>query len=400
MIAKKVQMPTKPVTQDKFPISAWGGGFEVPLTDEYYQSLADAGFTMISGAKESELDDAARYGLRLYVEEKELAVDVRNFDPAGYRESFRKIYDRIGQHPALAGYFLQDEPPRKNLETVGKIQQIIREIDPAHESYVNLLPIPGEPMYEEYLTDYFNAAKNEWIGYDYYDLPVNGPNLVSGEYWKNLAIVRKFSLEHHLKFRFVLLSAAHFGYRIPSLYDLNFQAFSALAYGARGLEYFTYTDPELVNFHGAPLDSFGCKTPTWYAAAAVNKRIQVLAPILNRLESMAVYHFSNAHCFEKELAHDLECCPPDSLITENPGREMLVGEFRHIETQEQYIMLVNRELYHSVSLKIVLREPEKWDLVCVSQVHPGKTIPFCNELDRNWLIPGGAMLLKTVPKKG
>ena len=39
----------------------------------------------------------------------------------------------------------------------------------------------------------------------------------------------------------IVLSVAHFSYREPNAADLRFEAYTTLAYGGRGLSYFTYT---------------------------------------------------------------------------------------------------------------------------------------------------------------
>ena len=383
---------------DSFQISAWGGGFSVPRNDDYYKGLRDAGFTMIAGAPDAELDAAAKYGLKVLVHAKELAVDWNNFDKKKVRKDFKALYKRIGSHPALAGYFLRDEPKAAFFEGIGKIRSLIRELDTEHEGYINLFPQYasaehlGRPTYQQYLADYIKMTQPDWIGYDYYALHIGDPNLVPDGYWENMAAFRNAAKKHGIRFRFILLSVAHFRYRIVSESDLSFQAFSALAYGAKGIEYFTYASPDLGNFRAAPVDWFGEKTPTWYAAAVVNRRIQVLAPILNRLESTKVYHYSKIDRVPKGQG-----APKTSLLADNPGGEILVGEFKHTETGEKYVMLVNKDLYEPTRFQVILREPEKWDVLRISPIRRDTLQPLVGE--QPWLSPGGAVLLKLVPKK-
>jgi len=399
-MAASKKSAVKPVNfdPDSFQISAWGGGFSAPRTDDYYQSLQDAGFTMIAGAPEDELDAAAKHGLKVLIHSKELAVDWNDFDEKKVRKDFKALYKRVGSHPALAGYFLRDEPKASFFGGIGKIRSLMRELDTEHEGYINLYPQYasaeqlGRPTYQQYLDDYVSETKPDWIGYDYYALHIGDPNLVPDGYWENMTAFRKAAQKHGILFRFILLSVAHFRYRIVSESDICFQAFSALAYGAKGIEYFTYVSPDIGNYRSAPLDWFGEKTQTWYAAANVNRRIQVLAPILNRLESKKVYHFSKTDRVPKGQG-----APKTALLAENPGKEILAGEFRHTETGDSYILLVNKDLYEPDCLQIVLHEPEKWDMFRVSPVKRDTFQRFAGE--HVWLAPGGFILLKLVPKK-
>src|SRR6478672_1925525 len=104
-------------------------------------------------------------------------------------------------------------------------------------------------------------------------------------YWTNLEAVRNAALKHDLIFWNIVLSVAHFNYREASAADLRFEAYTSLAYGARGLSYFTYFCPSVGNYRLAPVDQFNHETPTWSALQSVNLQVQKLAPTLNHLTS-------------------------------------------------------------------------------------------------------------------
>lgn len=383
-------------TTDRFQITAWGGSYSAPRTEDYYQSLEDACFSHIVRAEESELDAAERHHLKLVIR-LGFDIDWNKPDMDDIRAKFQALFERVGKHPALAGYFLCDEPHISRFDSIGKVRRMIREIDPDHEAYVNLLPCAAEEYYlgtkdyDFYLESYWEKTSPDWIGSDYYALRVNGPDVVENAFWDNLAAHRRLAEEHEIYFRFILLATAHRNYRAVSEDDVTFQAFAALAYGAKALEYYTYVTLDLQSYRCGPLDQFGGKTPTWQIVALVNRKIQTLARLLNRFESTKVYHFSQNNNIPTGQG-----CPADSIIEAISGQEILVGEFRDPLNGDQYVLIVNKDLHHTELLEIALREPDKRAIRRVAAVNPDvlqSVGRFC------WIAPGGYQLMKLVPKE-
>lgn len=381
---------------ERFQISAWGGSYSAPRTEEYYQSLEDACYSQITGAEESELDVAERHHLKLMIRPG-FNIDWSDPDLDDIRTKFLALYERVGKHPALAGYYLCDEPHLARFEAIGKVRSMIREIDPDHEAYVNLLPFLAEEYYmgtddyDLYLKSYMEKTAPDWIGSDYYALRTDNACVVENTFWDNLAAHREYAQKYGIFFRFILLSTAHRRYRVVSEDDVTFQAFAALAYGAKALEYYTYVTLDFQSYRGGPLDQFGNKTPTWQIVALVNRKIQTIAHLLNRFESTKVYHFSQ-NC----NIPSGQGCPADSIIKAVSGKEILVGEFRDPLNDDQYVMIVNKHLHDPELLEFALREPEKWALSRVATVHPDVLQPLDKLV---WLAPGGYQLLKVVPAK-
>ena len=54
--------------------------------------------------------------------------------------------------------------------------------------------------------------------------------------------------------------------------------YTTLAYGGRGLAYFTYFAPPVGGYRAAPVDQFGHETPTWHNLQNVNLQVQKLGP--------------------------------------------------------------------------------------------------------------------------
>jgi hypothetical protein len=121
-----------------------------------------------------------------------------------------------------------------------------------------------------------------FLSYDNYSL-VNGDML---DYlYVNLEIIRRLSLETGTPFWNCILPNAHFNYMEPSDATFSIQVYTTMAYGGRGIQYFTYFAPEIGNYRLAPVDQFGNRTATWDGLRRINNQIHVLAPTLITLHS-------------------------------------------------------------------------------------------------------------------
>ena len=88
----------------------------------------------------------------------------------------------------------------------------------------------------------------------------------------------------------------------PSDATFNLQVYATMAYGGRGIQYFTYFAPEIGNYRLAAIDQFGNRTGTWEMLRRINNQIHALAPTLIRLRSTGVYHFPDVPDQAKPLA--------------------------------------------------------------------------------------------------
>jgi hypothetical protein len=114
-----------------------------------------------------------------------------------------------------------------------------------------------------------------FLSYDNY-------SLVGGEmldyFFTNLEIVRRLGLETKTPFWNCILANAHFNYMEPSDATFNLQVYSTLAYGGRGVQYFTYFTPQIGNYRLGAVDQFGNRTPTWEMLRRINNEIHAFAP--------------------------------------------------------------------------------------------------------------------------
>ncbi len=121
-------------------------------------------------------------------------------------------------------------------------------------------------------------------------------------FYTNLEIVRRLSIETRTPFWNCILANAHFNYMEPSDATFHLQVYATLAYGGRGIQYFTYFAPNVGNYRLAAIDQFGNRSPTWERLRRINLEIAALAPTILKLRSTGVFHYPDVPDQARPLA--------------------------------------------------------------------------------------------------
>ncbi|HOX55831.1 MAG TPA: hypothetical protein P5205_03875 [Candidatus Paceibacterota bacterium] len=367
-----------------FPIMAWNW---TPKDPAVLQKMKDCGLTVAGFVSPETLDACQAAGLKAIVSDTRTSgYDWGNVDEAKARQNVASLVGEVGQHPALYGYYLRDEPNAALFPGLAKVAKLIRELSPGKWPYINLFPDYadagqlGTSDYAEHLERFIAVCGPAIISYDNYSLMDDGS--LRANYWSNLEAVRAASRKHGLVFWNIVLSSAHFNYREVGAADFRFQAYTTLAYGGRGLSYFTYFTPSHGNYRMGPIDQFGNQTPTWYFMQHVNLQIQKLAPTLLHLTSDAVYHFGS-------VPSGTSGPPTNSLVTGVGGDNFMAGDFTHRDGT-RYLMIVNKDLSKSRVCSPSFRQaPRRVQHV---SAYTGGLTSF--EGEDVWLAPGAGVLLK------
>jgi hypothetical protein len=367
-----------------FPIMPWNG----PPTDPaVLKKIHDCGFTLAGFVPPSGLDACHQAGLKAIVSDHRSSnYDWLKVDAQQARSNVASLVAEVGQHPAVFGYYLRDEPSAGFFDGLEKVASAFRANAPQQWPYINLFPDYAEASqlgtanYAEYLERFIATCHPRIISYDNYSLMDDGT--VRESYWSNLEAIRAACKKHGIEFWNIVLSVAHFNYREATAADLRFEAYTTLAYGGRGLSYFTYFAPPVGGYRAAPIDQFGNETPTWHRVQNVNLQVQKLAPTLLQLTSDEVYHLGPIPA---------GCRPPSdqSLVSGVKGDNWVVGEFTHA-AGGRYLMIVNKDLVKSrVCAPQFRKAPSR-----VQHISPysGAVTPF--EGEYVWLAPGQGVLLK------
>jgi hypothetical protein len=377
-----------------FPNLAWGffsARWETSLSNpDVLKSMKDCGLTQAGFVKPEDLDKVHAAGLQAFVYDPRCyQYDFRNVNADEAQANAASLAAEVGAHPALAGYCIKDEPHASEFPGLAKIAAAFREADPSHPVYINLFPDYatqeqlGTETYEEYVRLYIETVQPQFVSYDHYALFEDAP--LRPSYFANMEVIRRLSAQNELPFWNIVLANSHFTYAEPSPAGMRFQLYTTLAYGGKGISWFTYIAPEVGNYRLAPIDQFGNLTPTWDHLRNVSLQLEQLAPTLIELVSQRVYHFG-------EIPAGCRPTPASAWVKGIRGahQQFLVGEFLHTQDGSRWLVLVNKDLQHSSNFALELSEPE----MSLEQLSPfnGKLVPLAGE--DNWLAPGQGAVMR------
>jgi hypothetical protein len=336
--------PDRGSAAEKIPILAWGGPPADQTTPERFRELADAGFTHNYSGYSSvatmlaALDIAGATGLRAFASLPQLQND-----PEG---TARQLKD----HPALAGYYLRDEPGAADFPALAEWEKRIRSVDPEHPCYINLFPNYatavqlGAATYREHVERFVSTVPVKFISFDHY--PVIGKSL-RGEWYENLEQIAEVAGKANKPFWAFVLATAHAPYPIPTIEHLRLQAFSNLAYGAQGIQYFTYWTPTSTqwDFHEGPIDAKGQRTIVYDRVKQVNAEIQALASVFAGAKVVSVGHTGGLP--RGTRAYQPEA-PVVSLKTSGLGAAVATIE----KNGRRHLVVVNRDFNGPMPIEI------------------------------------------------
>ncbi len=371
---------------------AWGRS---PSDAEQLRWMKEAGLNISGFCRPEEIEQVRQAGLACFVSDKRISgYDWERLPPeTELRRNIGEVVAAVKDHPAVLGFYLRDEPHASLMPALGRVASLLRELAPAKTTYVNLFPhrVSRERLgtdYESYVRMLVDVVGQRFLSYDNYSL-VGGEMLDS--FYTNLEIIRRAALDKGVPFWNCILANAHFNYMEPSDATFALQVYATLAYGGRGIQYFTYFTPQIGNYRLAAVDPFGNKTPTWDMLRRINKQIHALAPTITALKSTGVYHYPDVPEQARPLAESrlVESVEMTQRYVRPPAAgRFLVGEFED-ERGRPYFLLVNKDLNHSFQFRVRLRREGK--LVRVSP-YSGREEPFGREMD--WLGPGAGVLLR------
>jgi len=383
----------------QFMLMAWD---DVRPEPERLAELRDAGINVAGFCSTADLDAVRRAGLHCILKDPTISsYDLLHLpEPAIISQDLARVAARDLRDPIVLGLYLNDEPDTGQLKGIAQVTAQLKAIAPAAQPFVNLFPyrefkVEVYDDYESYTRMLVDEASQPSISFDNYALSYAG---LGDDYFNNLEIVRRVALEKNLPFYACIQSVAHFGYLVPNDATLSLQAFTAVAYGARGIEYFTFYTPERGNYRDGPIDPFGRRTSTYGSLQRVNSQIAALAPTLVRLRSTGVYHYPDTprrgealvkSRWVKSVSMNKD---EDGFVPPSVAARFLVGEFAD-ETARPYVMLVNKDLTYSFQFEIEYREPVRraWRM----NPYTGQEEEL--EGEQMWISPGGAVLIRLEP---
>lgn len=334
-------------SQDRFEISSF---YVLPVggvSEEAIKLYADANFTLVEANtpiqyRSEDFSDAEnleilrlceKYGLRYVITDHNKFTGKHDSDEAELSE----VIGSYSDYPSFSGYYVWDEPRREDFAAAKEMVKYFNEKDPSSLCLIAMYPSYGpykHPReYEEFLQEYVDVVNPQVLSYDYY--PFRNNTHSSTFYW-DFEVNRKIALRKGIPMWFYIQACQRPGWDNPTVSMIRYQAFSALAYGAKGIQYFIYRDivgknPEFVN---AVVDSESRPTRKYEGIKALNGEILKLGPTLMKLTSIGVYHSGSV----PSGCRGLDGNPLVSKASDN----LLIGLFEDPDSID-YLLVVNKD---------------------------------------------------------
>lgn len=330
--------------------------------------------------------DTLSYRQRLVYTCNKLGIDTLVYDAElieylqgdSYDETVAaKMVESYKDEESFAGHFIQDEPSVSELEKLEIAAARYKKLLPGKVFYINLFPIHAIDDYDAYLETYFSSIGTERVSYDYYALTGN----TKKEYGLkptqllNLETAATKARENGAGFYTIIASTGHYNpadrtylRNISDVADMSFQAYTSMAYGIKGLTWFTYRamgDGEYGEQPGM-LDKYGERTRVYDYAQELNAHIQSFADVY------LTYDWKGAMTFEGEVGGENEnfknLLTPrtehPALVSLQSDEDILVGTFHNGENHG--LMIVN---YNDPALEAMPDVTVKFDKPYVLTVY-------------------------------
>ena len=371
----------EPLAAEDFLLMPWGW---TPGDAQALKDIKDCGFNMAGFVAPEHVKLVEKAGLKCFVDDPNVsfALNDETTSDADILKRVGKLVAEFKGDPAVFGYYLKDEPIAGQFANLKRWADVVRKADPQATPYINLLPIgaqgPGSKDYDDYIEQYVNVIKPSYISYDHYTLMDDGS--VRPSLYQNLETMRRESIKHGIVFWNIVLANSHFHYAEVTQGGLNLQVYATLAYGGRGISYFTYFAPMTGNYRNAAVDQFLHKTPTWDMLRIINSQIHQLAPTYLKLKSVNVFH-------TQDVPEGCKGMDSSKYLAEVSGGNFLVGEFEGPDGTP-FVLVVNKDVHNSTGFHIKFKQE---GTMMITNRYTGKTVPFRGEND--WLAPGSGVLL-------
>lgn len=302
-----------------------------------YKNLEEAGFTLSRENYPSReiavmhLKIAEQTGVKLIVGCPEILSDTKN------------TVAIFNSYKSFAGYYLSDEPGANSFEDLSAKMKKIRAFDDSHYIWVNLFPMYATKKqlqtssYERYVDGFLETVKPRFVSFDNYGILKKG---LRSNFYHNLEIVSSICREADIPFWAYVLTSQFGNYEYPTKGTLSFQAYCNLAYGAQGIEYFSYRrilDYGL-NMTVAPIDTNYQKMPIFDDVKNLNKEIEYYSKYFYQNTVKGVYHLSKDM---DEGVKRLRELAKGIRVLSYSGKGFVVSTFT--SKNRRYILFVNKD---------------------------------------------------------
>lgn len=340
-----------------------------------YQIYKDAGFNMVLPCYERPTfkEDEVRKSLEICEDLKLVYIvneaEIRCSGSEGINSTIEYYKDLLinawyNDYESFGGIASKDEPNADDFNEIAKGVQAFNSVYSDKLFHSTLLPqyathsqlhVPdysstiSHEGYEVYVKNYVEIVKPQLLAYDFYlwhtiPNPTLDENSTRDYFW-SLSLFRNYSLELNIPF-WVTFNTFKHAYTIEDkqypLKELEWIVNTSLAYGTKGLQYYTYW-PTMEDFNDSYLEtplrnamvtSTGVPTDTYYKIQHINNNVKYIDEILMASNHKGIMQFGDYKndIVKKDL---LKQYGPLTNIT---GGDAFVGCFEHNGNYVYYIV--------------------------------------------------------------
>ncbi|MDX9976180.1 MAG: beta-galactosidase [FCB group bacterium] len=327
--------------QDRFAIGFWVDPPADEKMAERYEEIADANFTVVLGG----------FGAKDAKTTKRQLALCKKHDLKALIWAVGMPAEELPEGSACWGYLVRDEPSAADFPVLRQRVDELRAAHPGKLAYINLFPdyasakALGTDTYAEHVQRFLDEVDVDVLSMDYY--PIFTPSADGRDgYCGNLELFRQESMRKGIPFWNFFNVMPYGPHTDPTEAQLRWQAFTSVAYGAKGVLYFCYWTPQGGEFPkgGAILRTDGTRTRHYEQAKRLNGALKSYGPTLMQLTSTGVRRVAPS----ADVAAAVAGSPIKSLVKAevDPPLDLLVGTFKHADGRRA-VMLNNYSVTYS-----------------------------------------------------
>ncbi|GAB3929789.1 hypothetical protein GCM10029976_030140 [Kribbella albertanoniae] len=350
------------LADDTYPIGFFWPPPSSETTLARYQQIADAGFTFVNSGNDVHgwdkslpmMQRCADVGLTALPSDDRITQ--ATVCP-GWQDEIRRVRDQYAAaSPAFGGFRLYDEPAPRLYPRLRMIADVLAQAGPTDLTHVNLVPFYDprqEAAYKDFLNRYVDQFAPTFISYDHY--PLLTDNTLRPTYFLNWALIRQAGLQAGLPTWTYIQTLLHGNMKSPTREELRWQISMSLAYGCKGIQYFTYWQPvgrpdftfgpALIDAQGRPTEKYGwSKTinTTW---------LQPIGRQLKHLVSESVVHAN-----EDPLPLGATRFSASTQLRSVAGDPAVLGQFRTVaDDGRRWLFVANRRYGAAANITITVQ---------------------------------------------
>lgn len=338
---------------------------------------------------------AEKHGMKVYV------FDARISGTDADIEALVKDYTA---HPALAGYYITDEPDSARLQWAIDTHKKITNLDKNRDGYVNHFPDWAVNNYEAFLKRWIEGVGSNNLHYLAYDNYLyKRKQKLEKTYFNNLDIIRRMGLQYQVETSSCLQSFGMYfsgveELRRPNTSEMRMNVYSNLAYGVKNAVWYPYWTTihhgNVITMSLSVIDSGGAKTDMYEPFKTLNGEMKQLGKTLIHLDAVEVYHTGDSLWVGTEH-------PPRNFVwnTTDDGADVILSRLVNPSTGAEYIMVVNKSFKEGKSFTFKIGEQvRKVKLISKTTGKPMKSGFNRNtHLIKETFLPGEGKLFLLLP---